>query len=88
MGKGMQFWVKGAPLVVFVILGHLGIARVLHVSRGAPPSPRPAPAPFRPAVFVCAQRGQSLVLDPRGSRTTPSGRRRCRTGTSSGTDRG
>lgn len=30
MGRGMQIWEKGAPLVLLVVLGHLGVARILH----------------------------------------------------------
>ena len=52
-GRGMQFLAKGAPLVLFVLAGHLGIASVLHVRIRAcpcrpvcpPPPPPPGSAP-------------------------------------------
>ena len=47
-GRGMQFLAKGAPLVLFVLAGHLGIASVLHVRIRACPCPPPLPPPALP----------------------------------------
>ena len=51
MGRGMQIWEKGGPLVLLVVLGHLGVARILHVRRplvASPPPPPPPPPPPHP----------------------------------------